>query len=191
MSSAFSVLKPDSKHLAMSSSPFPNYPPVMPSPIGKAPETQQSSEPEANSAKPLTVLVDQEHDETQASISCQDLLYLMRHRFLDILIVDLQVDVSERQVEHQSSLTKKRLPGAYVLHSLAVQILQAPNSGSVVYSIVCHEGLRKLLSKLNCPFLICYDEQGYGFTNQLVEFTEIMRGFYLGYRMGSVHNLCS
>ena len=104
-----------------------------------------------------------QHDATQSSISAQDVLYLLRYRFLDVLVLDLQhsaagADSADITSNHHQ---QDKLPGAYALHSLAGELRRSPNAVAAVYAVVCHEGLRRLLARLSCPFLICYDERGY------------------------------
>jgi hypothetical protein len=85
-----------------------------------------------------------EHDETERSLSPEDLLYLLLTRFLDVLVIDLQ--------RHTDGTTKDKIIGAYVLRGLSNQLQTSPNLGSAVYSIISNEGLRSLMSNLGSYF---------------------------------------
>lgn len=112
------------------------------------------------------------------SLSAEDLLYLMNKRFLDLLIVDLQTSTvtqaSASNPNHESLLEtssnqpqpstassqKLKLLGSYQLPKLARDLAGSPNLGSAVYTIICSDALRQLISALGCPFLVVYDEDG-------------------------------
>ena len=84
-----------------------------------------------------------DHDDTSRSISADDLIYLLRHRFLDVLVLDLQLIESV-----ENSAGRQKIIGAYHLRGLAKQLRTSPNLGSAVYSIITNEGMRSLMTTL-------------------------------------------
>jgi predicted protein tyrosine phosphatase len=98
------------------------------------------------------------HDSTQQSISSVDTIHLMYHRFLDVLILDLQPSMNDPDAPEDQI----KIQGAIALPSLAQQLLTSPNLGSAIHALLCHSALRTLLSSLSCTYLLVYDRDGQG-----------------------------
>ncbi|KAI3653138.1 hypothetical protein MP228_002563 [Amoeboaphelidium protococcarum] len=97
-------------------------------------------------------------DVEETSLSPADLMYLLRYRFLDVLLIDLSPQRSVgNNGEEVDALGTACIYGSYQLSDLGQQLYDMPSPGSAIYSITCHTKLRSLLSNLQCPFVVICD----------------------------------
>lgn len=153
-----------------------NQPSVRTTNLGQLlpPTADLTHAPNLSPTSPVTInSIDQKN-----SISVRDFLFILRHRFLDTLLLDLQPPGAEH-----------RIKGSYALPNLAKELSMCDGAGSAIYALTCNSALRKLLSTLACPFLIAYDLNGTDASNIFSSrFREIAK--VTGKKFGKVRWVC-
>ena len=88
-------------------------------------------------------------------VTASDLAYLLRYRFLDVLLLDLR-----QAVKSETGVENRVLNGSFPMPNFAQQLTQSPNLGSAIYAITLNNTLRCLITTLRCPILVVADECG-------------------------------